>query len=128
MCGIEGDDRPGAPAEPFEEIVGVPRPAPQSDVADRTFVHAGKPAQLGVGHTFADDCDDQQADAGDIGRGRKGGGIGRRQAHGQDQYHRGRRLDLQEDEKVQRPRLAPLFGHGGVARIVATAACPVSDM
>jgi len=103
MRRIDGDHRPGAPAQPFEEIVRVTRIAPQPDVAHRALICAGEAAQLAVGCGLSGDGDHQQGHAGDIGRGGEGGGVGRRQAHGQHQNHRGGGLNLQKDEEIGRP-------------------------
>ena len=58
---IDGDDRIAEPAEPFEEIVRMPRPAPQSGVANRRAGGRGpaKRPQLPVGERLAGDGDDK---------------------------------------------------------------------
>ena len=49
--------RIGEPAEPFEEVVGMPRPAPQPDVADPALVGGivAEALDLRVGEGLADD-------------------------------------------------------------------------
>lgn len=54
------------PSEPLEEIVGMSRQAPKTDIADLApiGVVAAKPCQLRIGNAFPDDGDDDDRDAG----------------------------------------------------------------
>src|SRR5271169_5838051 len=58
---IDGDDGIAEPAEPFEEIVRMPRPAPQPGVANRRAGGRGpaKLPQLPVGDRLAGDANDK---------------------------------------------------------------------
>ena len=54
---VDREQRVGEPAEPFEEIVGMTRPAPQPDIADLAAIGriAAEAAHLAVGQTLAGD-------------------------------------------------------------------------
>ena len=71
--GIEPDDRIGEPAEPFEEVVGVARPAPEPAVHDRR--RGLRSAEIGasvVGEAFSGDRRDQNESAQQIANPRPG--------------------------------------------------------
>ena len=54
---IDGDQRIAEPSEPFEEIIRMPRPAPQSGLANPATLRCGaaKAPQLSVGERLAGD-------------------------------------------------------------------------
>ena len=118
--GVEGDQRIGQPAEPLEEIVGVARPRPQADLADRALVGAigFELAQLGVGQALAGHGGDQHQRAQTIGPGQAGRGVARGDQHRQRQDRGGDRLDHQEQEQLDLERRAPILAELGVTRIL----------
>ena len=68
MPNVGRDDGEGDPDEPFEEVVGMPRAAPQADVADlaATGGVGSEPPQLRVGRRLADERDREDREAENI--------------------------------------------------------------
>ena len=62
------DQQVGEPVQPFEEVVGVAGPCPQSGVAHSAAVFRSctKAGKLGVGHRFATEREHPESDAGEV--------------------------------------------------------------
>src|SRR5262245_52146267 len=119
----QADGRIGKPAEPFEEVVGMARPAPQPDIADPALVGRifAECLELRIGQRLAGNANKQEGRAEKIPRTQR---VGRKSCRDKDrkrQRDRSQRLILQEDEHPPRRIEAPFPGEGGVARIVGDA-------
>ncbi len=108
------------PAEPFEEIIRMARPAPQADVAYPALVGGvgAEIPELGVGERLAGDADQQDQRAEIIRKPQRGLRKPRRHENRKHQRDRSETLVLQEHEHPARRIGAPFAGEGGVARVV----------
>ncbi len=121
---IDGEQRIGEPAEPFEEIIRMPRPAPQADIADPVAVGriGAEAPQLRIRQpprrrcrrsgpaTPSASCSAQTRPR-----------IPRRKHHRQRQRNADQRLLLRQQEHLPRCVGAPIRDQLAVARIVRDA-------
>ncbi len=123
VAGRDRDHRIGEPAEPLEEIVRVPRPAPQACVAHPALVGriVAKAFELGVGDPLTGDAGKQDQRAEIVLQAERADRHLRGEKDRKHQRHRAERLLLQKDEHFARRGAAPLLCVLGVAGIVVVA-------
>ena len=114
VWGRERDHGPGDPVQPLEEIVGMPRPAPEA-VAGRLALVGGialPDGELGVGGHLAGDGAERERRA-RPGEPRHLALVGRHEREREREDDDEQRLSLEEDEErpvhVRRPTLAQIL-------------------
>ena len=110
----------GQPPEPFEEIIGMARPAPQSDVANPALVGGigAERLELRIRQRLAGNAGQQDQRAEIVRRPQPVAGNARGDKDRECQRDRSEPLILQEDEHPPRRIGAPFPGEGRIAGIV----------
>lgn len=125
----ERHHRPCAPVKPFEEIVGMAGPAPETDITNalEALVFAAELGKLPVGQRLADDRDHGDGERSVMKIAER---IGRSGCcnHGQSKHERHDRLDLQELEKLLRSVFAPFLDQRCITRIFAGEAAATANV
>ena len=110
----------GQPPEPFEEIIGMARPAPQPDVADPALVGGIGPErlELRIRQRLAGDADQQDQRAQIIRQPQRRRRESAPHKDRERQRDRSEPLVLQKDEHPSRRIGTPFPGEGGITGIV----------
>ena len=127
---IDSEQRVSEPAEPFEEIVRMPRPTPQAGLANPVAVDriGAEAPQLRIRQPLAGDGRDQDRYAERVLQAQTRPRIPRRKHHRHCQRNADQRLLLCQEEHLPRCVGAPFRDHLAVARIVLDADRAPRDM